>query len=103
MAPRTKDQQSPSLVDSLFNEIRSAIQDTRDKLIFEGWFGRSVTAAEVVEKSGAPFSITPARDPSAQREWVLGKQPTVGELMAERALPAEKSPVREQDRSDLER
>jgi len=33
----------------LYNEFRSAIQDIRQKLVEEGWFGRVVTPAPVIE------------------------------------------------------
>jgi hypothetical protein len=39
----------PSIGEFLFNEIRSAFQDVRQKVIEEGWFGRVVTPAPVVE------------------------------------------------------
>lgn len=43
----------PGLVESLFNELRSAFQDVRQKVIEEGWFGRVVSAAPVVEMDHA--------------------------------------------------
>ncbi|MBS0473088.1 MAG: hypothetical protein JSR60_18605 [Proteobacteria bacterium] len=43
---------SQSLGGFLFGELRQAIQDIRQKVVEEGWFGRVVTAAPVVEESG---------------------------------------------------
>jgi hypothetical protein len=37
------------IVEFLFDELRSAFQDIRQKVFEEGWFGRVVTAAPVVE------------------------------------------------------
>ena len=42
----------------LFAEMRQAFQDIRQKLVEEGWFGRVVTAAPVVEVDHA---LTPER------------------------------------------
>ncbi|HEY1612087.1 MAG TPA: hypothetical protein VGF97_00160 [Rhizomicrobium sp.] len=39
----------PGLAQFLFDELRSAFQDIRQKLVEEGWFGRVVSAAPVVE------------------------------------------------------
>lgn len=40
---------SQGIVSFLFDELRGAIQDIRQKVVEEGWFGRVVTAAPVVE------------------------------------------------------
>jgi hypothetical protein len=37
------------MLDALFNELRNAFQDVRQKVVEEGWFGRVVTAALVIE------------------------------------------------------
>ena len=37
------------LAEFLFNELRHAFQDVRQKLVEEGWFGRVTTAKPVVE------------------------------------------------------
>ncbi len=39
----------PSIGEYLWAELRQAFQDVRQKVIEEGWFGRVVTAAPVVE------------------------------------------------------
>lgn len=39
----------PSIAEFLFGEIRSAFQDMRQKVLEEGWFGRVVTPAPVIE------------------------------------------------------
>lgn len=38
-----------ALFDFLFREAANAIQDVRQKVVEEGWFGRVVTAAPVIE------------------------------------------------------
>jgi len=38
-----------SVFSFLFDELRGAMQDIRQKVVEEGWFGRVVTAAPVVE------------------------------------------------------
>lgn len=38
-----------AIFDFLFREAAQAIQDVRQKVVEEGWFGRVVTAAPVVE------------------------------------------------------
>lgn len=46
----------------LFNELRQGIQDIRQKVVEEGWFGRVVTAKPVVElQRDAPGSDSPAQ------------------------------------------
>jgi hypothetical protein len=47
----SRDQQpkSQGVLSYLFDELRGAIQDIRQKVVEEGWFGRVVTAAPVVE------------------------------------------------------
>jgi hypothetical protein len=41
--------QVPSAADFLFNEARYAVQDIRQKLFEQAWFGRVVTAKPVTE------------------------------------------------------
>jgi hypothetical protein len=84
-----------SLGEFLFAELRSAIQDVRQKLVEEGWFGRVVTPAPVTDaarEQGAP----PPHDWGSDR-------PTLGELMAQRASSPGREPSREQHAQDLER
>ena len=40
---------SQGILGFLFDERRGAIQDIRQRVVEEGWFGRVVTAAPVVE------------------------------------------------------
>ena len=42
---------SQSLGEFLFSELRQAFQDIRQKVVEEGWFGRVVSAAPVVDRS----------------------------------------------------
>jgi len=37
------------LGESLFNEVRAAFQDIRQRVVEEGWFGRVTTPAPVIE------------------------------------------------------
>lgn len=52
-------QKPPGMVQYLFAELRQGFQDIRQKVIEEGWFGRVVTAAPVVE---VDRSLTANRD-----------------------------------------
>ncbi|MEI9990122.1 MAG: hypothetical protein WDM86_08795 [Rhizomicrobium sp.] len=48
----------PGLGEFLFNEIRSAFQDIRQRVVEEGWFGRVTTPAPVIEVGhGGPDGI----------------------------------------------
>lgn len=69
-----------ALFDFLFREAANAIQDVRQKVVEEGWFGRVVTAAPVieVEKLGEGSSadlygrgpaIEPPRTASFEEQW----------------------------------
>jgi len=49
----------PGVMQYLFAELRQGFQDIRQKVIEEGWFGRVVTAAPVVE---VERSLTQDRD-----------------------------------------
>lgn len=88
MSGDTNGRRPPSIGEFLFNEIRSAFQDIRQKVVEEGWFGRVVTPAPVVEvgKDG----------PEATG---LGNRPTIHEGLGERRpsfeeqwTPRERSP-----------
>lgn len=63
----------PGIGEFLFNEIRAAFQDMRQKVVEEGWFGRVVTPAPVIEvgKDG-PEAIG------------LGDRPTVHDGLGQR-------------------
>ncbi len=51
--PKNEGQKPASLGAYLFAELRHAFQDMRQKVIEEGWFGRVVTAAPVIEADTA--------------------------------------------------
>jgi hypothetical protein len=56
MSRETNDRTKPSgLGEFLFNELRQAFQDIRQKVVEQGWFGRVTTPKPVVEM---PFSTT---------------------------------------------
>ena len=67
------------LVEYLFAELRHAFQDVRQKALEEGWFGRVVTAAPVVEMDrqgqdrdafyGDTHSLAPEKAPSFEELW----------------------------------
>jgi len=69
----------------LFDEVRSAIQDVRQKAVEEGWFGRVTTPEPVVR---ADRTILGDR-PSFEEQWAV-REPTNG-------------PALEQDGHDLGR
>jgi hypothetical protein len=52
-------QRPPGVMQYLFAELRQGFQDIRQKVIEEGWFGRVVTAAPVIE---VDRSLTQDRD-----------------------------------------
>jgi hypothetical protein len=60
-----------SIGEYLFNELRQAFQDIRQKVLEEGWFGRVVTAAPVVEiDKGQPADeLAPERRASFEELW----------------------------------
>lgn len=63
-----------SIGEFLLNELRQAFQDVRQKVLEEGWFGRVVTAAPVVEmdRSESPPTQTGSlsdRRPSFEELW----------------------------------
>lgn len=75
------------IAEYLFAELRQAFQDIRQKVLEEGWFGRVVTAAPVVEMDRA--QIEGLKEADAER------RPSFEELWA----PGERSdPTREHDR-----
>jgi hypothetical protein len=72
----------PGIGEFLFNEIRSAFQDIRQKVLEEGWFGRVVTPAPVVEMDRAPAERSdrePGRELGAHEQE---RRPTFDELWA---------------------
>jgi hypothetical protein len=62
-----------SIGEYLFAELRQAFQDMRQKVIEEGWFGRVVTAAPVVEMDRAQIEglkqAHAERSPSFEELW----------------------------------
>ena len=78
---------SQGILGFLFDELRSAMQDIRQKVVEEGWFGRVVSPAPVVEmdrslgrERGGLYSddhrpaltvgaATPKRAPSFEELW----------------------------------
>lgn len=62
----SRGERPPSIGEYLFAELRQAFQDIRQKVIEEGWFGRVVTAAPVVEVS--PLEQERVVEPSGPAE-----------------------------------
>lgn len=81
------------IAEYLMAELRQAFQDIRQKVAEEGWFGRVVTAAPVIEMDRAQIEGT--KD-GANLGWHSGgrPQPTFEEQWAPRAsgepLPGQK-------------
>ena len=70
MSRETRDRtRPPGLGEFLFNELRQAFQDIRQKVVEEGWFGRVVSAAPVIEMDREPRS-----DPMPQQAEGLREQ-----------------------------
>jgi hypothetical protein len=91
------------LLVSVVGDIRSVMDDIRHKVVEEPWFGRAVTP-DIAPAAG----IQQDRDaqpvePSAQREWVRGKEPTLEEMMAERSKMPERDKEQQRAQAELER
>ncbi|MEI9994914.1 MAG: hypothetical protein WDM91_09995 [Rhizomicrobium sp.] len=74
MSSETKNPSGPTgLAEFLFGEFRQALQDIRQKLVEEGWFGRAVSAAPVVEMDRGPpadqLGSLGDRRPSFEEMW----------------------------------
>lgn len=87
--------------EALFAELRYAVQDVRQKLVEEGWFGRVVSAKPVIEMHQSPS--TP-REALYGRDLAnpLDRRPSFEEQWAARA-PGEKAPAHERPGHDLDR
>ncbi|MGH9808112.1 MAG: hypothetical protein ACRD9W_12785 [Terriglobia bacterium] len=89
------------LVEYLFAELRQAFQDIRQKFVEEGWFGRVVTAAPVVEMDRAQIEgLKPEGKPPVGEDLDvldrLARNPTFDDIWA----PRERSDAdREQERA----
>jgi hypothetical protein len=95
----------PGIGEFLFNELRHAFQDIRQKVVEEGWFGRVVTAAPVIEL-GKDQPVSDDRERASESPIVAPEhRPTFEELWG----PRERSPdSRQQERQhqhnmDIER
>jgi hypothetical protein len=93
----------PSIGEFLFNEIRSAFQDVRQKVIEEGWFGRVVTPAPVIEvgKEG-PEAIGLGNRPTIH-EGLGQRRPSFEEQWAPRERSAETADIQKTHGHDLDR
>lgn len=63
----------PGIGEYLFAELRQAFQDVRQKVIEEGWFGRVVTAAPVIEQGHEVQA-------AGEREGPVGRSASFDEL-----------------------
>ncbi len=57
----------PSLGEFLFSELHQAFQDIRQKVVEEGWFGRVVSPAPVVEMDRTDRPVQQRGSPSDRR------------------------------------
>jgi len=97
--------QRAGIVEFLFDELRSAFQDIRQKVFEEGWFGRVVTAAPVVEMDRSPIdpaadshSIAPNTDIAAPQ-----RRPTFEELWGPRERANHVDIPKDRDGHDFDR
>ncbi len=93
----------PGIGEFLFNEIRSAFQDVRQKVVEEGWFGRVVTPAPVVEvgKEG-PEAIGLGNRPTIH-EGLEQRRPSFEEQWAPRERSADAAEIQKEHSHDFER
>jgi hypothetical protein len=100
--PKNEGQKPASVGAYLFAELRHAFQDIRQKVVEEGWFGRVVTAAPVIEADAAlgtnsahemerravygddgsplhPRSNPEWRNPSFEERWAARDEPAAPE------------------------
>ncbi len=89
-----KSERVASVGEYLLNEARYGVQDIRQKLFEEAWFGRAVTPAPVVEAQ------TPEREATAEPER-RPKFEDVWGRSASAAAPGE--PERTRDTPEIER
>ena len=73
-----------SIGEFLFNELRQAFQDVRQKVLEEGWFGRVVSAAPVIEmereQPPAQLGALGDRRPSFEEMWATHEPQSPAEL-----------------------
>ncbi len=60
--------------------MRQAVQDIRQKVVEEGWFGRVVSAAPVVETERDSSSVQAASAPAQSQAMEPERRPTFEEL-----------------------
>lgn len=90
----------PGMGEYLFAELRQAFQDIRQKIIEEGWFGRVVTAAPVVEVDHAltqdarGFYGDDHHPLSPERSVPIDHRPSFEELWRPREGGSDRSPDR---------
>ena len=87
----------------LFNEIRSAFQDIRQKVVEEGWFGRVTTPKPVVGlgKDG-PEAIGLGNRPTIH-EGLGERRPSFEEQWAPRERSREAADIQKEHGHDLDR
>ncbi len=87
----------------LFNEIRSAFQDIRQKVVEEGWFGRVTTPKPVVGlgKDG-PEAIGLGKRPTIH-EGLGERRPSFEEQWAPRERSKEAADIQKEHGHDLDR
>jgi len=68
---RDQQQQRSGLFDFIFGQVRDAVADMRDKLVFEGWFGRPSRDASGVGLSQQWARPTIHDGPSFEDQWAV--------------------------------
>ena len=103
MSGDTNGRKPPGIGEFLFNEIRSAFQDVRQKVLEEGWFGRVTTPKPVVGlgKDG-PEGIGLGNRPTIH-EGLGERRPSFEEQWAPRERSAESREVEKNPSHDLDR
>lgn len=93
----------PTIGEFLFNEVRSAFQDIRQKVVEEGWFGRVTTPKPVigVGKDG-PGAIDLSNHPTVH-DGLGPQRQSFEELWAPRERAAEPAEIQKERGHDLDR
>ena len=103
MSGETNGRRPPGIGEFLFNEIRSAFQDVRQKVLEEGWFGRVTTPKPVVGlgKDG-PEAIGLGNRPTIH-EGLGERRPSFEEQWAPRERSREAADIQKEHGHDLDR
>jgi hypothetical protein len=87
----------------LFNEIRSAFQDIRQKVVEEGWFGRVTTPKPVVGVGREGPEAIGLGDRATIHEGLGERSPSFEELWAPRERSTDAAEIQKEHGHDLDR